>query len=543
MLKSWKLQVLSISVILSLVYTFYLAPLNLARAANLKILDIFISLGSKFRPMPAISKDIILVTIDDESLREINIQWPWPRSLIAQIIKKLSSESPSLICADLVFAGKSVDREEDADLIKALKDAGNVFAAGYFGNDGIYVMPDEPIAMSLKEFGFVNKPRDTDNTIRLMRPFMVSESGGIIDYSLSLKVASNILNTGPARLALAMPLSKDGTAHINFFGEENRFTSIPVWKIIKGGTDIPSLKKRIVFLGVTSELFHDVYNTPLGIMPGLLIDLNETLTYADKSFFHYAAKNLNFIILFFFILIAAWGGLRLPILSGMISSALLIASFLFLGFAFFLKNIIIDAFGPVFLTLVTTIILHGSRYVVIAVENMVLGKEAVTDGLTGLYLYRYFELQLKRELKNAFYSRKNLALVIYDIDHFKRINDTYGHEFGNIILKSIARNLLAHSRKDNIIARYGGEEFCIIVPGMKRDDAIKYAERLRNLVSFLEFKTDKGEIAKVTMSAGIVTIVDAASENTTDFIKAADSALYKSKAAGRDRITVYDKYS
>jgi diguanylate cyclase (GGDEF)-like protein len=175
------------------------------------------------------------------------------------------------------------------------------------------------------------------------------------------------------------------------------------------------------------------------------------------------------------------------------------------------------------------------------VENIVLRKEAVTDGLTGLYLYRYFELQLRRELESAFHIHKNLALVIYDIDHFKKINDTYGHEFGNIILKSIAKSLKDHSRKNNIIARYGGEEFCIIVPGMKRDHAIKYAERLRNLVSFLEFKTDKGEIVKVKMSAGIVTIEDAASNVVTDFIKSADIALYKSKNDGRDRITVFDK--
>jgi diguanylate cyclase (GGDEF)-like protein len=277
------------------------------------------------------------------------------------------------------------------------------------------------------------------------------------------------------------------------------------------------------------------------MMPGMVIDLNETLTYINKSFFRYASHEVNSIILFVFVLIAVFGGLRLSILSGIALTACEILILLSLGLFLFLNEIIIDPFGPILLMLVSTILLHGTRYVVLIVENIVLRKEAVTDGLTGLYLYRYFELQLKRELEKAFRIHKNLALVIYDIDHFKKINDTYGHEFGNLVLKAIAKNLKDHSRKNNIIARYGGEEFCIIVSGMKRDHAIKYAERLRNLISLLEFKTDKGEIVRVKMSAGIVNVEDAPSKSATDFIKSADLALYKSKNGGRDRISVFSK--
>ena len=484
----------------------------------------------------------MFVVIDDESLRNINMQWPWPRSVVAEILLNISRASPALICADLVFAGKSADAEEDLVLINSLKKSKNVFSAAYFGSDGKYIMPDEPIALSLAAFGFVNKPRDTDNTIRRMRPYLLSPSGGIIDYSLSLKVASHILNIPAGNLALSVPLSKDGTTYVKFFGKGDKFSSVPAWKIIKGGSGLmPLLKNKIVFLGVTSESFHDTYHTPLGMMSGLVIDVNETLTYINMSFFRYAAKNLNYILIFIFVLMAVYGGLRLPILSGAFFSATLIIALSFLGFFLFLHQIIIDSFAPVFLVAAATIFLHATRYVVLVVENIVLRKEAITDGLTGLYVYKYFELQLKRELKNALYARSNLALVIYDIDHFKKINDTYGHEFGNVILKAIAKSLRDHSRKNNIIARYGGEEFCIIVPGMKRDHAIKYAERLRNLVSFIEFKTDKGEAVKVAMSAGIVMIEDAPSQNHTEFIKAADTALYRSKNSGRNMISVFDR--
>jgi len=539
-LKNKNLRILSISIILCVVYALWIAPLNPVQIANLKIIDTFFYLSSKFNPLPKAGQGVILIAVDDYSLRESGIRWPWPRCMIADIIKKVSANGPAAICVNLVFAGKSVNPEEDSVLMASFKDAGNVYAAAFFGSDGKYVVPDEALALGLKDFGFVNKPRDIDNTIRRMRPYFLSQSGEIIDYSLSLKVAGSIMNSPPGNIGISVPLSKDGTAYIKFFGSLDKFDSIPAWKVLKDAADLSMLKNKLVFFGVTSESFHDTYHTPLGIMPGMVIDLNETLTYINKSFFRYTSHEVNSIILFIFVLIAVFGGLRLSILSGIALTACEILILLSLGLFLFLGQIIIDPIGPILLMVASTILLHGSRYVVLIVENIVLRKEAVTDGLTGLYLYRYFELQLKRELKSAFHIHKNLALVIYDIDHFKKINDAYGHEFGNTVLKAIAKSLKDHSRKNNVIARYGGEEFCIIVPGMKRDHTIKYAERLRNMVNFLEFRTDRGVTAKLTMSAGIITIEDASSEDPTDFIKAADCALYRSKNTGRDKISVFD---
>jgi len=541
MLKNKNLQVLSISIILCIVYALWIAPLNPVQVANLKVIDAFFYLSSRFNPLPKAGQQIVLVAVDDDSLREVNIRWPWPRSIMARIIKKISANGPAAICVDFVFAGKSVDPEEDSVLISSLKGAGNVYAAAFFGSDGKYLVPDEALALSLKDFGFVNKPRDIDNTIRRMRPYFLSNSGEIIDYSLSLKVAGSMTNSPPANIGISVPLSKDGTAYIKFFGALDKFNYIPAWKVLKGAADLSRLNNKMVFFGATSESFHDTYHTPLGIMPGMVIDLNEALTYINRSFFRYANHEVNSMILFIFVLIAVFGGLRLSILSGIALTACEILMLLSLGLLLFLRQIIIDPFGPILLMTASTVLLHGTRYVVLIVENIGLRKEAVTDGLTGLYLHRYFELQLNRELKSAFHLRKDLALVLYDIDHFKKINDTYGHEFGNVILKSIAKSLKDHSRKNNIIARYGGEEFCIIISGMKKDHAIKYAERLRNMVGALEFRTDKGESVKATMSAGIVTIEDSVSEDPGDFIKAADTALYRSKKSGRDQITVFDR--
>jgi diguanylate cyclase (GGDEF)-like protein len=530
---------ITISVILCAAYYSWIAPSKPASLANLKILDSYANLAVGISPCPESPSDIALVAIDDESLRRINIQWPWPRSVVAGIIDRIHLAGPKLICADLIFAGKSIDPQEDTALTDVLKNSGNVLAAAYFGSDGKYVMPDEPIALSLLDFGFVNKPRDVDNAVRRMRPYFTSNLGEVIDYSLSLKTASRMKDKPVANIAKDMPIHKDGTAYIKFLCRQDKFNVIPAWKILEGVADVSILKDKLVFLGVTSESFHDTYPTPLGIMPGVAIDMNETLTYLNGRFFSYGGGWTDLAITASFAIIAVAAALALPILAGIAFAAMLLAASFFLGLFLFSHNIITDAFGPLLIIIISTVVLHSIRSILIVFENIVLKKEAVTDGLTGLYVYRYFELQLKREFENARRLKKDLALVIYDIDHFKKINDTYGHEFGNVVLKAIAKSLKNHSRRSNVIARYGGEEFCIIITGMDRDHAVKYSERLRDLIGSLEFKTDKGDGIKVTMSAGIAMASDITSGESSDLVKSADSALYNSKNTGRNRITVF----
>ena len=232
MLKNKNLRVLTISIILCSVYALWIAPLNPIQTVNLKVIDAFFYLSSKFNPLPKVGQDIVLITVDDDSLREVNIRWPWPRSVMAQIIKKVSANGPAAICVDFVFAGKSVNPEEDSVLIDSLRGAKNVYAAAFFGSDGKYVIPDEALTLGLKDFGFVNKPRDIDNTIRRMRPYFLSRSGEIIDYSLSLKTAGSVMNSPPGNIGISVPLSRDGTAYIKFFGSLDKFHSIPAWKEI-----------------------------------------------------------------------------------------------------------------------------------------------------------------------------------------------------------------------------------------------------------------------------------------------------------------------
>ena len=534
-------RALAIALLLCFAYTESASHLKFVRTGNLKTLDLFFRVSNIFLPLPKIVDDVVVISLDDESFRETGLRWPWPRGVLAGMIKRISEQKPALICLDIMFLGKSADRKQDLMLAKATRDAGCVFAASYVGDDLKYTVPDKIIADNVKSFGLINKPRDPDNKVRRLRLFKLSADGKIIDYSLAVKVAAAFLNLPVREVIAPLPLLKNLTAYIYFFGNKKSFKAIPAWKVLKGMVPMRELEGKMVFMGITSEAFHDIYQTPLGPMPGVYVILNEVLTFLTGRFFYYAGYAENLLIMLVFVFIATLSGLRLPVMQGAIANMVEIACFFALGYGFFSRGIVLDAFGPIFLIVLVSLFLYGSRYVVIAAENARLRKESATDGLTQLYVYRYFELQLRINFKKALKEQRLFALIIFDIDHFKRINDTYGHEFGNEILRAFAWILKNNSRKVDTVARYGGEEFCVLAPGMKNRHVLGYTERIREKFKGMKFGAPGGGTVGVTVSAGIVTTENFTPENYADFIRAADSALYKSKKAGRDRITVFGK--
>jgi two-component system, cell cycle response regulator len=156
---------------------------------------------------------------------------------------------------------------------------------------------------------------------------------------------------------------------------------------------------------------------------------------------------------------------------------------------------------------------------------------AGTDGLTAVANRRSFDVVLGREMEAATEQGRPLSVVMIDIDHFKRLNDTYGHQAGDDALRAIAASLAGACRTNQLLARYGGEEFAVILPGAGSPAASVTAERLRRAVA------EAATVIPVTASFGIATTPDHG-RAMPELLQAADAALYQSKQAGRDRITV-----
>lgn len=164
---------------------------------------------------------------------------------------------------------------------------------------------------------------------------------------------------------------------------------------------------------------------------------------------------------------------------------------------------------------------------------------ATHDGLTGLLNHRQFQVILADEITRSIRYNDPLALVIADIDFFKKINDTYGHQFGDTVLKGVSARLQT-SVRDSIdtAARYGGEEFALVLVKTDEKGAIETAERIRQSVQELVFRSSKGEDVHVTMSFGIA-IYKQHARQIDELIKKADKALYRAKENGRNRVEVF----
>jgi len=171
--------------------------------------------------------------------------------------------------------------------------------------------------------------------------------------------------------------------------------------------------------------------------------------------------------------------------------------------------------------------------------NKKLSKMAVTDSLTMLFNRRYFQDNLTKEFKRLARHRALpvLALAMIDIDHFKQLNDKYGHQAGDVVLRNLGKVLRSTVRMTDVIARYGGEEFVVIMPETDSDGIKVVAERIRREVEAMEVMYD-GRKLKTTVSIGLACYPNPLIGNEDELVKAADSALYKAKEAGRNRVVL-----
>jgi len=180
---------------------------------------------------------------------------------------------------------------------------------------------------------------------------------------------------------------------------------------------------------------------------------------------------------------------------------------------------------------------------VIAINNAVLHKKiknlSITDGLTSLYCYRFFQEKLDDELVRARRYQEPLGLIMMDIDGFKEVNDIWGHQTGDRVLKQIAEILKEICREVDIISRYGGEEFAILLPETDKEGTFYLAERIRRAIKNFEFTSLSNETIKLTVSCGVASFPDSAKDKEK-LIKKADDALYKAKNEGKNKTCLID---
>ena len=196
----------------------------------------------------------------------------------------------------------------------------------------------------------------------------------------------------------------------------------------------------------------------------------------------------------------------------------------------------IDAFGKDQIRLLETIATQAA----IAVDNARLFTEtqrlAITDGLTDVFNRRYLLELAENELERSRRHGRYLSAILFDLDHFKEVNDRFGHPIGDLALKKIAELCRSSIRSTDLLGRYGGEEFLIIASETGQEQAIEIAERFRKRVEEFSLITDQGTL-KLTISLGVGTFQPGSDQTLDDLIKHTDNALYAAKALGRNCVS------
>jgi len=166
-----------------------------------------------------------------------------------------------------------------------------------------------------------------------------------------------------------------------------------------------------------------------------------------------------------------------------------------------------------------------------------LREQSIRDPLTRLFNRRFLEESLERELQLAGRKKQALSILFLDLDHFKRFNDTFGHDAGDMVLQSLADLFRSFFRSTDICCRYGGEEFAIILPESSARDAAARADALRSQIKRLRLQYKRQTLGPLSLSAGVAAFPEHGS-TSDELLKIADQCLYESKARGRDVVTV-----
>lgn len=522
---------IGLAVILSACYIFVSANIPLFQTFRAGAADILIQERCHFSNPPKKIKDITIVTIDEESLRRLRQRWPVSRGIYAAFLKRLSLDEakPLAIGMDLFFSGPSERPEDDVLLAEAMKKSANLIIVSYINENGAVIEPEEALARSAAGVGFVSTPRDKDLVVRETYPVMPLTGGRSI-YSFPAMVHAE--SRGGIRQMPGDSVRR--TTRINYFAPMNGFKTIPLWEALASPGKEDLFKDKIVLIGTIIEIHHDVYPTPLGIMPGVVINANIILDLMSGRQLSWLAFWIICPILLAAAIIVGWVTYRFGMLKGAVASACLSVAAFLLASVCIRFDRIFDIFGFAFTVISSFASVSIWMSLSTLIENARLSGLVMTDALTGTFAYRYFELILDRELSSALGKSNELSLAIFDIDDFKKINDNYGHEAGNDVLRGVAAAIKDHVPGPGVVARFGGDEFVAVLPGVHSGEAQAIVSRAIEAARTLAFVwLPKGHV--ITMSAGLVTTGSSPDMAGKDLVKAADAELYRAKASGKNR--------
>jgi len=517
---------------------------------------------------------IVFVDMGEDSIEAIG-RWPWPREWHATMISILSSHGAEAVIFDVIFAEHSGEFSDSA-MEEAMKAAGNVYIpyaveldefdkeTGRWGIRNT-IRPIERFSMWAKGLGHITIVPDIDGTIRRV-PIVIAEGDNVYPQ-LGLRVASNVMGFDPEKYetngsllgrhieigresgqVIRIPVNAKNQMLVNWAAEWGKgfkhYSFIDVitsFQKISAGEepliDLDVFKGKICIIGLTAAGLYDIKPNPMQpTYPAVGTNANVISNLLNNDFIMRVPLWVDgLIILIMGMMTSIYVARVQPVRGALVTAAVAALYILVSYFALDILGIWLSVIFPILTVIFCYLAIAFYNQIIISLERAKLFTLATKDGLTGLYVVRHFNLLLEAEMERVKTRGGKLSVLMSDIDHFKKINDSYGHQVGDVILREIAEILMACCRQLDIPSRYGGEEFIAMLPGANITEAVGAAERLRERVENANFKFGD-KIYKATISVGVA--VYNGEEQKDDLIRKADAALYEAKDAGRNRVCV-----
>ncbi len=552
-----------VGLFVSIFYLGIIHPFSLLEIPKLKTQDFLFATRHIFNRHAPILNDFVVIAADDESIEKIHAKWPFKRRIYAELLNKITAANPRLVGLDFIFSGKG-EPADDFLLAQALEDSGKVVLASFVDAQKNFVLPLQEFRAGAQASGVVNKLLDQDLSVRRAGLFYRDREGNILGWPWEVEILISLLELDRTKFEIMhngvsfsskvgqgnffIPFYDSKGMMINYRFNLKDIEYLPLWKALEEKDLSKRLGGKVVLAGATSKILHDYYHTPLGLMPGIIVNMNLLANLVTKDFLKKIPLALNASFIFLFVFLASYLSLNGNVLRSLVLLSLVTGAFFIGVFILFMNNYLGDYFSPFLAGWITFLSIAFYRYFHMFFENVQLRGKVVTDPLTGLYNRRVLESRIDAELEklaNTKGARKTdplfeLSVLMIDIDNFKKINDTYGHQFGDDVLKNISFSIKENTRKDDLVARFGGEEFCVILPHTNKEEASQIAEKIRVAVQARKFNY-VNQVTSFTVSIGTAS---ARADNllaSRTLLRAADAALYEAKRTGKNKVCLYEE--
>lgn len=516
----------AVLVIFSAIYwslPIYFESSEIIQKATLNTRDLFFKIRHLSSGKPEILKEIVFVSIDDESCQKLNARWPWSRHTFASMIDELTARGARVVGLNVFFGGLEDGSSESSRILaEAINAHGNVVVGATFDEANHLVKPSPLIAEAAAGIGYLEKIMDPDLEIRrsyLVRSYYTQKvAGNFFEPSFPLELTARYLDASGAHAAQydrelgfvtvgrsprrAVFLDSDGSYTINYLASESDFLKIPAWKVVQGKVSDADIRNKVVLIGLRSSLFSDMHATPFGIMSGIGIHANEFISIVSGRMLRFVPDRITQTIAWFVGLCVLGLYLARRFWLGLLGSFMAIGGLFMAAQLLFARDYVMEPFivllGPFFATLAG----FFTNSLRLLLENKGLETKVIHDKLTGLYKYEYLRECLEEEWKRCVRAKAPVSIIMTDLDRFKQINDTLGHEVGNQMIIRAGNVIQESARRYDVVSRYGGDEFVILLWHSGLEEAKAYRERLREMYHAM-VKTLEPALQSSSISIGV----------------------------------------